>query len=96
MVRSLAMGAAFLLPASALLACKKELVCTDTSGLSADEIAARNTLKYVDQSTDPAKPCSGCQQFKPSPMSGTCGACVVVKGPIHPNGSCSAWAKKVS
>jgi hypothetical protein len=96
MIRSLALGATFLLPASALIACKKDLVCTDTSGLSADEIATRNTLKYVDQSMDQTKLCSGCQQFKPSPMSGTCGACAVVKGPIHPNGGCTAWAKKVS
>jgi hypothetical protein len=98
MWNTLALTAGALLPVSALLSgCKKpELTCTDTSGLSADEIAARSTLKYVDHSTDPAKICTGCQQFKPSQMTGACGACAIMKGPIHPEGGCSAWAKKVS
>lgn len=98
MLNTLALTAGALIPASALLAgCKKpELTCTDTSGLSADEIAARSTLKYVDHAADPAKKCDGCQQFKPPQMTGACGACVIMKGPIHPEGSCNAWAKKVS
>lgn len=95
-LRTLAFSSAALFPASLLVACKRELVCTDTSGLSADDIATRTTLKYVDQSMDQTKLCSGCQQFKPSQMSGACAGCVVVKGPIHPNGGCTVWAKKVS
>lgn len=98
MLNTLAITTGALLPVSALLAgCKKpELVCTDTTGLSSDEIATRGTLKYVDRTTDPAKPCSACQQYKPAQMSGTCGGCILVKGPIHPDGGCNVWAKKVA
>jgi hypothetical protein len=97
-LRTFAFSAAALIPASALLACgKKELVCNDTAGLTPDEITARtNTFKYVDQSTDQTKLCEGCQQYKPAPMSGACGGCVVMKGAIHPKGGCTVWAKKVS
>lgn len=98
MLNTLAIGAGALLPVSALLAgCKKpELVCTDTTGLSSDETATRATVKYVDHTTDATKPCSACQQYKAPPMTGTCGGCVVVKGPIHPDGGCTVWAKKVA
>lgn len=98
MLNTLVLAAGALLPASALLAgCKKpELACTDTAGLSADEVTARATLKYVDRSADPAKICSGCQQYKAPQMTGACGGCVVVKGPIHPDGGCNVWAKKIA
>ncbi len=98
MLNTLAISAGALIPVSALLAgCKKpELVCTDATGLSSDEAATRTTLKYVDRTTDPAKPCTACQQYKAPQMTGTCGACVVVKGPIHPDGGCTVWAKKVA
>ena len=46
LLNTLALTAGALLPASALLSgCKKpELTCTDTTGLSADHTAARETL----------------------------------------------------
>lgn len=97
LLNTLALTAGALLPASALLAgCKKpELTCTDTTGLSADDTAARGTLKYVDRTTDQAKRCDSCQQYKAPPATGTCGGCVIMKGPIHPEGSCNVWSKKV-
>jgi len=71
---------------------KKELTCTDTSGLSADEAAARKTLDYADKTPDPAKNCANCLQFvKGEPDK--CGSCKVLKGPVHPAGYCKVWAK---
>jgi hypothetical protein len=81
------------LPVLGLACSKKELQCSDTAGLSADEAATRKTLAYVDRASDPAKPCDKCMLYKPAAPE-ACGGCSVVKGPVHPAGSCSAWAKK--
>ena len=40
-----------------------------------------------------AKVCTGCAQYKPGAPN-TCGACILVKGPINPKGGCSVWAAK--
>lgn len=86
--------AAVLIAPASLLACgKKQLACTDTSGLSADETAMRTTLSYVDQTPDPSKACSGCQLYKPA-GEGQCGGCGVIKGPVNPDGTCKSWVKK--
>jgi hypothetical protein len=71
------------------------LTCTDTTGLAEADIAGRTALGYVDQSTDAAKNCLNCQLYTPA-AEGQCGACSVVKGPIHPQGYCTAWAEKVA
>lgn len=68
--------------------------CNDVSALSASEKAVRDALKYTDTSADPAKLCKDCIQYVVSPDPAQCGSCKVVKGPIHPDGSCSSWAKK--
>lgn len=86
-------GATLLAPSALLAGCKKTLVCTDTTGLSADEIAARTALAYVDVSPDPAKPCSTCALYKPA-GEGQCGGCQIIKGPIAPAGTCKSWVKK--
>lgn len=86
--------ATVLIAPSALLGCgKKALSCTDTAGLSADEVNARTVLGYVDASGNPAKPCSTCQLYKPSAPD-QCGGCQIMKGPVNPAGSCKSWAKK--
>ena len=72
---------------------KKELSCSDTAGLSAEENAARTTLGYVDKATDASKVCSGCTQYNAAGAD-QCGGCKVLKGPINPNGYCKAWAAK--
>jgi hypothetical protein len=72
---------------------KKEVTCTDTTGLTADEVTARKTLEYTDKSPDPSKTCSVCLQFNPGAPN-QCGGCKVLKGTVHPNGYCKVWAAK--
>jgi len=80
--------------AGPVAACKRELECTDTTGLSAADVELRaRTLGYVDRSPNPAQTCSGCQQFKPG-AEGACGRCVVVRGPVNPRGHCAKWSAK--
>src|SRR5690349_5966510 len=63
-----------------LWGCKKELHCTDTSGLTPDEIAMRNTLAYADASPEAGKTCSNCTFFNAAASPDVCGGCKVLKG----------------
>ena len=74
-------------------ACKKELACSDTAGLSDAELAMRNAQAYQDKSPEADKLCVGCQLFVPASPT-ECGKCSLIKGPISPNGYCKAWVKK--
>lgn len=69
------------------------VTCTDTAGLSEQEVATRNQLVYLDKAEDPNKTCDACRLFQPKGAN-QCGGCTVVKGPINPKGSCKAWAQK--
>jgi hypothetical protein len=76
-------------------ACTEDpFACMDTTGVSANDQTTRVALSYVDASPEPAKPCHRCTQWLPASASGTCGGCKILKGPIHPNGSCKAFAAK--
>jgi len=90
--RSAAFGAAVL--GAAACGKKQALSCMDTSAVSQPDLQVRMTLAYVDQSTQPGKFCSNCQQFLPPPEPGICGACKVVKGPINPAGYCKSFLAK--
>jgi hypothetical protein len=68
--------------------------CDDTATLSADERTARTTLGYADRSPDPNKACRACQQWVVAARDGGCGSCKLLKGPIHPEGTCKAFALK--
>ncbi len=68
--------------------------CSDVSGLSEADKTSRSALQYVDKSPQADKLCKNCQLFQPAPEPSQCGGCQVVKGPIHPNGYCTAWAQK--
>ncbi|MFO0553756.1 MAG: hypothetical protein U0271_35560 [Polyangiaceae bacterium] len=92
-IRNVTIGATALIPAWSLVACSKKLSCTDTSSLKPEETQARTALQYTDAATDPSKTCSLCQLFT-SAGEEACGSCSLVKGPIHPKGSCTGWAKK--
>lgn len=89
----LAIGA--LAPAG-LLACSKRVTCTDVGGLSSDEINMRNVIAaYSEPSMDAAKNCVLCAQYVPAAPN-ACGGCKVIKGPIHPEGSCKLFVAKPS
>jgi hypothetical protein len=84
-------------PAAALAfaaACKKgaPASCNDKSGLTPADVSAREALAYVDRSTDMTQLCVKCRQYLPGPASDACGSCKIMKGPIHPNGTCRAFA----
>ncbi|MBL7977125.1 MAG: high-potential iron-sulfur protein [Bacteroidetes Order II. Incertae sedis bacterium] len=68
--------------------------CNDTTGLAPADITMRQTLKYVDVTTDPTKACDGCQLYIAATGGAACGKCSVVKGPIAPKGYCTSWVKK--
>jgi hypothetical protein len=70
--------------------------CQDTTGLAAPELEARKALAYADQAANPDHTCERCQQYLEPPDSGGCGGCKILRGPIHPNGTCRAFAAKAS
>lgn len=91
---------ALILPAigagSLLVACSKKANCSDDSALSADDKRIREeAAKYVDQTMEATKRCSGCLQFVAA-EPGQCGGCKVVKGPINPDGYCNLFVAKPS
>jgi hypothetical protein len=92
--RSAALGALAVFGSGACSRQPAPLVCTDTSGLSSADLSVRTVLAYVDNSFEPGKTCSNCQQFIPNTVSRTCGTCKVVKGPINPNGNCKSFLAK--
>jgi hypothetical protein len=71
----------------------KSLSCVDTTSLSSADAQTRVTLAYVDNSVEPGKMCSACQQFVPAAPD-VCGTCKVVKGPINPKGYCKSFVAK--
>ena len=79
-------------------ACKKDppkpFTCTDTTGLADEEARARVTLGYVDHAPEAIKSCVACQQFVASPIAGRCGQCKILKGPVHPDGTCKVFSAK--
>jgi hypothetical protein len=77
-----------------LLACSKKPDCNDVSALSPEELHTRNEVaKYVDQTLEAAKRCSGCAQYVAAAPN-QCGGCKIVKGPINPDGACLLFAQK--
>ncbi|AKU94367.1 high-potential iron-sulfur protein [Labilithrix luteola] len=78
-----------------LPACKRDngpATCPDTGSLSNEDIEARKGLAYVEIATDSWRNCSMCRQYVRAPSSDQCGTCRLMKGPIHPRGTCKAWA----
>jgi hypothetical protein len=92
--RSAAFGALAVFGAAACSKRPAALVCADASGLSPADAAVRTSLAYVDNSVEPGKTCSNCQQFIPNTAANACGSCKVVKGPINPYGNCKAYLAK--
>jgi hypothetical protein len=68
--------------------------CDDTTRLTEEERGVRKALAYADRSTDPSKACKSCLQWVPPPSEGSCGGCKLLKGPVHPDGTCKAFVVK--
>lgn len=68
-----------------------ENTCDDLSKVSAEEISKRKKLAYVSQSPVEDNQCSNCNLFIPAPDK-PCGACLLFKGPVSPEGHCAYWA----
>lgn len=66
--------------------------CDDTSGLTDDEIANRESLEYVDKSPKgKAEDCENCALYLQPEDGEDCGGCSLIAGPIHPDGHCTSW-----
>jgi hypothetical protein len=70
------------------------LSCTDTTALTPSELQIRNSLAYTDLSPQPEKACEKCLHFLPGPQN-ACGTCRMLKGPIHPKGTCKSFVGKI-
>jgi hypothetical protein len=66
--------------------------CTDVSGLTDQEKQTRKQFQYVGESPNPEKLCSNCALYTKPEGDNPCGGCTLVKGPINPDGYCTAWA----
>jgi hypothetical protein len=75
--------------------CKKtEFRCDDVSSLSEEDAQLRAALEYQDRSPfGKDKSCSKCAFFRGA-GDDRCGACTLVRGPIHPLGHCNSWSAK--
>jgi hypothetical protein len=66
--------------------------CTDLSGLSDQEKQTRTQFQYVGETPNPDKHCANCALYQKPEGDSKCGGCTLVKGPINPNGYCTAWS----
>lgn len=85
-----------LLAAGALgVSCKRSETCPpeQLAKLSAEDRKLRETLHYTERSADPQKLCNACQQYLAN-TDADCGGCKLIKGPIHPAGTCVAFSAK--
>lgn len=65
--------------------------CEDLSALSSAAIATREEFDYESRSADGTELCRTCSYWRPSPRGDFCGTCTLMKGPIHPLGTCTSW-----
>jgi hypothetical protein len=77
-------------------ACSRKMPasCMDAPGLTPDEAQIRANMAYSDWSPTPDKRCESCRQYKPPQQDGACGGCAVMKGPVHPNGTCKVYGAR--
>jgi hypothetical protein len=82
--------------AASTLACKKQprhFSCVDSFALAPDDAHARTTLAYQEPAVDTTRTCATCQQYV-LPANDECGSCKVLKGPVHPDGTCKVFSAK--
>ncbi len=86
--------------ATALQGCRRESAafsCIGTAEGGAAELGeadkkTRQSLRYVEKGPPTDRTCERCVQFLPA--SSGCGQCRLMKGPIHPQATCLAWASR--
>jgi hypothetical protein len=71
---------------------KAQFTCTDVSALGEVDRDAREAQLYVDRAPVAEKACARCVQFIEAEQG--CGSCKIVRGPIHPGGTCKSFAAK--
>ena len=69
--------------------------CPNQESLSEQEIAIRNSLKYVDSTPVSGRTCDNCKLYTLPASATICGGCKVVPGPIHAKGYCTAWLHRM-
>ena len=67
-------------------------VLTCTGAVEPTAQATRSAQHYVDASADPSKLCVNCARYQGN--AAACGTCGAVPRPIHPQGTCDAFAPK--
>jgi len=101
LVQSLQAGAALLGVGLWLSACQKKKFtpeiksiesCDDFSGVMEAELQKRKQFAYVKQAPDANKTCNSCKLYLPPKAGERCGGCMLFKGPVDANGSCTYWA----
>lgn len=65
--------------------------CTDTSGLTEQQVQQRQNSEYTDDSPHEDRLCNNCQLYTEPEEGEQCGGCQVIPGPIHPEGWCNLW-----
>lgn len=66
--------------------------CDDYTGVSAEDLAKRKKLAYVNKSPIPDSHCGNCALHLPPADGKTCGGCMLFKGPVRTTGYCTYWA----
>lgn len=66
--------------------------CDDFSGIDEAELEKRKKFAYVKQAPDELKQCNSCKLSLPPKQGEKCGGCMLFKGPVEANGSCTYWA----
>lgn len=70
-------------------------VCANPQAMSDSESRTRDSLHYVEYSTDPQKVCAGCAMFHPGDSAEACGTCDMYSGgPANPHGYCDSWSAR--
>jgi len=68
--------------------------CAEPGALAPGDVQVRAALGYTERAADATRSCAACQQYVPAPTDGACGSCKVLKGSIHPLGTCRAFSAK--
>ena len=66
--------------------------CDDFSNVDEIELEKRKKFAYVKQASDALKQCNSCKLYLPPKQGEPCGGCLLFKGPVETNGSCTYWA----